>query len=50
MPTEFGWRETVVLQQDSFCIINPLTPELNPSEQACLPEFFPGVLNFIAYS
>jgi len=21
MPTEFGWKETVVLWQDSFCII-----------------------------
>jgi hypothetical protein len=33
-----------------FQLINPLTPDLNPSKQGCLPEFFPGVLNFIAYS
>jgi hypothetical protein len=26
--------------------INPLTQELNPSEQACLPEFFPGGFEF----
>jgi hypothetical protein len=30
--------------------VNPLTPDLNPSEWGCLVEFFPGVLNFIAYS
>jgi hypothetical protein len=27
-------------------ISNPLTPELNPSEQCCLPEFFPGDFKF----
>jgi hypothetical protein len=26
--------------------INPLTPELNPSEQRCLPEFFTGDFKF----
>jgi hypothetical protein len=31
-------------------IQSPLTPELNPSEQGCLPEFFTGDLNVIAYS
>jgi hypothetical protein len=31
-------------------MINPLMPELNPSKQGCLPEFFLGILNFIAYS
>ena len=33
----------------SFDII-PLTQELNPSKQRCLPEFLLGILNFIAYS
>jgi len=33
----------------SFAII-PLTPELNPSKQRCLPGFLLGILNFIAYS
>jgi hypothetical protein len=38
-----------------FCvpgyIFNPLTPELNPSEQGCPPEFFfTGDLNFNVYS
>jgi hypothetical protein len=27
-------------------LINPLTPELNPSEQRCLPEFFRGDFKF----
>ena len=31
-------------------LINPLTLELNPSEQCCLPEFLLGILNFNAYS
>jgi hypothetical protein len=26
--------------------INPLTPELNPSAQRCLPSFFTGDFNF----
>jgi len=26
--------------------INPLTPELNPSKQGCLPEFFTGDFKF----
>jgi hypothetical protein len=26
--------------------INPLTPELNPSAQRCLPRYFTGVLIF----
>jgi hypothetical protein len=26
--------------------INPLTPELNPSAQRCLPRFFTGDFNF----
>jgi hypothetical protein len=26
--------------------INPLTPELNPSAQSCLPRFFTGDFNF----
>jgi hypothetical protein len=26
--------------------INPLTPELNPSAQRCLPRFFNGDFNF----
>jgi hypothetical protein len=25
---------------------NPLTPELNPSAQRCLPKFFTGDFNF----
>jgi len=29
---------------------NPLMPELNPSEQRCLPEFLLGILNFNAHS
>jgi len=27
-------------------LVNPLVPELNPSEQCCLPEFFTGDLKF----
>jgi hypothetical protein len=27
-------------------MINPLTPELNPSAQRCLPRFFIGDFNF----
>jgi hypothetical protein len=27
-------------------IFNPLTPELNPSAQRCLPRFFAGDFNF----
>jgi hypothetical protein len=27
-------------------VINPLTPELNPSAQRCLPRFFTGDFNF----
>jgi hypothetical protein len=27
-----------------FVCINPLTPELNPSAQPCLPKFFTGIL------
>jgi hypothetical protein len=30
----------------SFQRINPLTPELNPSAQRCLPIFFTGDFNF----
>ena len=26
--------------------VNPWTPELNPSEQGCLPEFFTGAFKF----
>jgi hypothetical protein len=26
-------------------LLYPLTPELNPSEQRCLPEFFTGDFN-----
>jgi hypothetical protein len=26
--------------------LNPLTPELNPSEQRCLPDFFRGDFKF----
>jgi hypothetical protein len=25
-----------------FCVVNTLTPELNPSAQRCLPRFFTG--------
>jgi hypothetical protein len=28
------------------CMFNPLTPELNPSAQRCLPRFFTGDFNF----
>jgi len=27
-------------------IFNPLTPDLNPSEQRCLPQFFTGDFKF----
>jgi len=27
-------------------VVNPLTPELDPSKQRCLPEFFPGDFKF----
>jgi hypothetical protein len=30
----------------SHRIFNPLTPELNPSAQRCLPIFFPGEFKF----
>jgi len=26
--------------------VDPLTPELNPSEQRCLPEYFTGAFKF----
>jgi hypothetical protein len=29
-----------------FSILNPLTPELNPSAQRCLLRFFTGDFNF----
>jgi hypothetical protein len=32
------------IENSSF--INPLTPELNPSAQRCLPRFFTGDFNF----
>jgi tRNA A37 threonylcarbamoyladenosine synthetase subunit TsaC/SUA5/YrdC len=38
------------LLDPSIITINTWTPELNPSKQACLQNFFPGVLNFIAYA
>jgi hypothetical protein len=43
---------TTVLGKMNPCArnINPLTPELNPSEQPCLPGFLLGILNFNAYS
>jgi hypothetical protein len=30
----------------SFFTVNPLTPELNPSAQSCLPRFFTGIVIF----
>jgi hypothetical protein len=30
----------------SMTCFNPLTPELNPSAQRCLPKFFTGDFNF----
>jgi hypothetical protein len=27
-------------------MVNPLTPELNPSAQSCLPKFFTGDFDF----
>jgi hypothetical protein len=30
-----------------YFVINPLTPELNPSEQRCLPKYFTGDLNIM---
>jgi len=32
--------EEIVRRKGVSCHINPLMPELNPSEQGCLPEFF----------
>jgi hypothetical protein len=29
-----------------YRLINPLTPELNPSAQRCLPRYFTGYFNF----
>jgi len=33
-------------QQWNCVCINPLTPELNPPQQRCLPEFFTGAFKF----
>jgi hypothetical protein len=49
-------RHVCVYRQDSVCRsdiqskINPLTPELNPSVQRCLPRFFTGVLIFKGFT
>jgi hypothetical protein len=37
---------TVQVQIWKIYLINPLTPELNPSAQRCLPKFFTGDFNF----
>jgi hypothetical protein len=34
------------LLQITAVVINPLTPELNPSAQRCLARFFTGDFNF----
>jgi hypothetical protein len=34
------------LQRGTAWSFNPLTPELNPSAQRCLPRFFTGILIF----
>jgi hypothetical protein len=31
------WQEATIA-----CVVNPLTPELNPSAQRCLTRFFTG--------
>jgi hypothetical protein len=36
----------IVPMTASFNFINPLTPELNPSAQRCLPKFLLGILIF----
>ena len=34
------------IDRDSTVQVNPLTPELNPSQQCCLLEFFAGAFKF----
>jgi hypothetical protein len=36
----------IVWQYSENILINPLTPELNPSAKRCLPRFFTGDFNF----
>ena len=40
------WSRELVKKSNSACLINSLTPELNPSEQSCLLEFFNGDFKF----
>jgi hypothetical protein len=34
----------------SMTVVNPLTPELNPSAQRCLPRLFTGDFNFYGHT
>jgi hypothetical protein len=36
--------------EHEICPLNPLTPELNPSAQHCLPRFFTGDFNFKGFT
>jgi hypothetical protein len=38
--------ETTLTSKYTSISFNPLTPELNPSAQRCLPRFFTGDFNF----
>jgi hypothetical protein len=40
------WFLFVLISLSLSLSLNPLTPELNPSEQACLPGFFMGDFKF----
>jgi hypothetical protein len=43
---QFRLLNRYMLPAETIAMINPLTPELNPSTQRCLPRFFIGLLIF----
>jgi hypothetical protein len=40
------WNKVEMIKMDGWSRFNPLTPELNPSNQRCLPRIFLGDFNF----
>jgi hypothetical protein len=40
------WNEVEMIKMEGWSRFNPLTPELNPSTQRCLPRIFLGDFNF----
>jgi hypothetical protein len=43
------WK-TFLLKKGNKFFLTPLTPELNPSAQRCLPRFFTGDFNFEGFA